>query len=108
MNDLDPRYLYWAGYGAGLLVVYGLLLRRRLQHWRRHSDPRALRDAMEAIGQFIVAIGLAFAVTVALFLSDPGLVVILLAVVGAAFLVVGLSDLAESVPANGGTAARRQ
>ena len=108
MTDFDPRYLFWAAYGVGLLVVYGLLLRRRLRHLRKHNDPRAFRDAMEGAGLFLVAVGLAFALSVALFSDDQGMVGISLAIVGAAFLVVGLSDLAENVPANGTPGARRQ
>jgi hypothetical protein len=109
VNELDPRLIFWAVYGAGLLAVYGLLLRRRLMHLRKHRDPRAFRDAMEGVGLFLVALATAIAITWALFgPRGTGMVGILSAVAAATFLVVGIYALSERQPANGGSAARRQ
>lgn len=97
MSDL-VQLLFWIVWGAGTPLVYGLLLRKRRRHYQRHHDRRALRDAMEALGLFLVSIAASLGITVALLGPSGGIGRILFAISCGAFFAVGVYALAESQP----------
>lgn len=65
------------------LVVYGLLVVRRLRAWHRYRDDRARRELLAHIALFIVAVGAAGASALAI--SQSGTIELRRAISGMAF-----------------------
>lgn len=108
MIDLDPRIVFWAVWAVGTVIVWAIVFERQRRQYRKHRDAASLRDAIQALGLFIVSLAAFLGMTAALFLRGAGFGALLFAVAGGAFFVVGLYSVFERYPDGGGTAARRQ
>jgi hypothetical protein len=108
-GDVDLRVAFWVVWGVGTVLVYGALFARRYRIFRKHQEPRARRDLMEAFGLFLVSVAAALGITAALFgPTGQGWGRLMFAVSSGVFFVVGLYSVMEREPIDGGHAARRQ
>jgi hypothetical protein len=64
---LDTKFIAYAIWGFGTLVVYGLVLYRAVQASRRSHDRRGRRDVLGALALFLTALGAFLAITLVLF-----------------------------------------
>lgn len=108
MSNVDPRLVFWLVWAVGTALVWGINFARQRRKYKHHPDPASLRDALHALGLFLVAVAAFLGVTAALFLRGGGLGSLLFAISAGAFFVVGLYAVFERIPENGGHAARRQ
>ena len=108
-GDVDFRLVFWVVWGVGTVLVYGALFFRRYRIFRKHQEPRARRDLMEAFGLFLVALAAFLGISAALF-GPPGQGWgrLMFAISSGAFFIVGVYAVMEREPSDGGTAARRQ
>lgn len=65
--NIDTRWVVYAIWGFGTLLVYGLVLRRGLLVWRIRRDHRASRELMERVARFMVSLASVASLTLALF-----------------------------------------
>jgi len=63
----DSRWLAFAVWGVGTVLVYGFVLIKRRRTWRLHHDIRSSRDLVEASALFGVAVSAAISVFMVLF-----------------------------------------
>lgn len=67
MTVLDTRLIAYLIWGIGVVVVYGLLLRRRRRDWTVQRDSRSRRELYEAVAEFVTSLASCLAITFVLF-----------------------------------------
>lgn len=67
MADVDTRYVLFAIWGGGSVLVYGRVLYLRIRSYLIHHDGRARRELLAAAALFLVALGCGISVAFLLF-----------------------------------------
>lgn len=87
----SSRLLFYGAWGGGVVLLFSIVLIRRIRGHRRHRDRRAFRDLLEAIGLWLVSFAASAAVASLIFFPEGATLRGLLnAIALGAFLGVGV------------------
>ena len=64
------RLLFYGAWGAGVVVLFSIVLIRRIRGHRRHHDRRSFRDVLEAVGLWLVSFAASAAVASLVFYPE--------------------------------------
>jgi hypothetical protein len=88
---IDTRFLAFLVWGAGTVIVYGIVLYDRVKSWHYWRDERSLRSMLTAVGLFMTALGAGSATALVLFgESGSGIRGLFVAISLGAFFATGL------------------
>lgn len=92
--EIDGRWVAYAIWGLGTVVIYGLSLRRGWRSWRVRRDTRSERELLERTARFLVALASVASLTLALF-GEQGTAIraIIVAIALGAFTAAGALEL---------------
>jgi hypothetical protein len=96
MIEIDTRFVAYAIWGAGTVLVYGAVFRLGLRRWRYRRDARAWRELLERTARFLVALASMASLTLALFgEAGTGARGLIVALALGAFTAAGVIELRE-------------
>ncbi len=94
---IDSRWIAYAIWGVGTVVIYGTVARRGLRSWQAHRDERSRRELMERVARFLVALASLASLTLALFgEAGTGIRGLIIALALGAFTAAGAIELREN------------
>lgn len=87
----STRLLFYGAWGGGVVLLFSIVLIRRIRGYRYHQDRRSFRDLLEGVGLWLVSFTASAAVASVLWYPDASTLRGLLnAIALGAFLGVGV------------------
>lgn len=66
----SSRLLFYGAWGGGVVILFSIVLIRRMRGHHRHHDRRSFRDLLEAVGLWLVSFAASAAVASLVFYPE--------------------------------------